>query len=98
MNKLRHLCSLLLIIVIQGLVMPVCFGQSVEEENLQFDVDAPTKPFPHKWENMFGSGRAILSLRESYRNDLKTVKTVADVKYVRFHNIFHDEVGVYAED
>ena len=27
-------------------------------------------PFPHFWEQIFGSGRAILSLRDSYRNDL----------------------------
>jgi len=47
---------------------------------------------------MFGSGRAILSLRESYREDLRAVKQVADFKYVRFHAIFHDELGVYNED
>jgi len=47
---------------------------------------------------MFGSGRAILSLRESYRNDLRSVKAVTEFQYVRFHAIFHDEVGVYQED
>jgi xylan 1,4-beta-xylosidase len=47
---------------------------------------------------MFGSGRAILTLRESYRNDLKEVKRITDVRYVRFHAIFHDEVGVYEEN
>ena len=47
---------------------------------------------------MFGSGRAILSLRDSYRRDLREVKQVTDFKYVRFHAIFHDEVGVYDED
>ncbi len=47
---------------------------------------------------MFGSGRAILSLRESYRDDIRAVKRVADFKYVRFHAILHDEVGVYNQD
>ena len=47
---------------------------------------------------MFGSGRAILALRESYRNDLRAVKQVTDFRYVRFHAILHDEVGVYNED
>ena len=50
-------------------------------------------PFPHFWEQMFGSGRAILSLRESYRRDLRIMKTATDIHYVRFHAIFHDEVG-----
>ena len=59
---------------------------------------APTTPFPHFWEQTFGSGRAILSLRDSYRRDLRTMRTATDIHYVRFHAIFHDEVGVYDED
>ena len=62
------------------------------------DAQAPAHSFPHFWEKMFGSGRAILSLRESYRDDLRTVKQITDFQYVRFHAIFHDEVGVYDED
>ncbi len=73
-------------------------AQSWSQETVNVDAQAQTTPFPHFWEQMFGSGRAILSLRESYRNDLRAVKQVADFKYVRFHAIFHDEVGVYNED
>lgn len=69
-----------------------------ERELIVVDAKAPSRPFPHFWEQMFGSGRAILSLRESYRRDLRDVKKVTDFKYVRFHAIFHDEVGVYDED
>ena len=68
------------------------------QETIQIDAQGEAKPFPHFWEQMFGSGRAILSLRESYREDLRAVKKVADFRYVRFHAIFHDEVGVYNED
>ena len=68
------------------------------QETISIDAQAPAKPFPHFWEQMFGSGRAILTLRESYREDLRAVKQVADFRYVRFHAIFHDEVGVYNED
>jgi xylan 1,4-beta-xylosidase len=62
------------------------------------DAGAPRHSFPHYWEQMFGSGRAILSLRESYRNDLRSVKAITGFRYVRFHGIFDDEVGVYDED
>src|ERR1700678_4429410 len=62
------------------------------------DASAPSHPFPHFWEKMFGSGRAILSLRESYRQDLHAVKQITDFNYVRFHAILNDEVGVYDED
>src|SRR5258708_12288391 len=47
---------------------------------------------------MFGSGRAILSLRDSYRRDLRERKGINGVEYVGFHGMFHDEVGVYDED
>jgi xylan 1,4-beta-xylosidase len=67
-------------------------------ETISVDLSAPAHPFPHFWEQMFGSGRAILSLRGSYRRDLRDVKHATDFKYMRFHAIFHDEVGVYDED
>ncbi len=37
-------------------------------------------------------------MRDSYRRDLREVKQITDFKYVRFHAIFHDEVGIYNED
>ncbi len=69
-----------------------------EAEQIQINATATSTPFPHFWEEMFGSGRAALSLRESYRSDLRAVKSVTDFKYVRFHAILHDELGVYNED
>jgi len=62
------------------------------------DANAKSHPFPHFWEQMFGSGRAVLSLRDSYRRDLREAKQITDFKYVRFHAILHDEIGVYDED
>jgi xylan 1,4-beta-xylosidase len=47
---------------------------------------------------MFGSGRATLSLRESYRDDLRAMRGITQISYVRFHGIFLDEVGVYSEN
>src|ERR1019366_6047313 len=59
---------------------------------------ASSRPFPHFWEEVFGSGRANLSLREGYRRDLRDVREITGLGYVRFHAIFHDENGVYDED
>src|SRR5664279_3578994 len=85
-------CALVLALLLIG--APISYGQ----EKVEIDAQAQATPFPHFWEHMFGSGRAILSLRESYREDVRAVKQVADFHYVRFHAIFHDEVGVYTED
>jgi xylan 1,4-beta-xylosidase len=67
-------------------------------ELIHVDLNAPVHPFPHYWERMFGSGRAILSLRDSYRQDLRLLKSATSAGYIRFHAIFHDEIGLYNED
>lgn len=92
--KLSRLALLLL-----GLVSCAGLGRAQTlPETVVIDAHAPGRPFPHFWEQTFGSGRAILTLRESYRRDLCEVKKVTEFSYVRFHNILHDEVGVYDED
>ena len=78
------------------LVIPV--RAQTAPETVVIDAQAPGHAFPHFWEQTFGSGRAILTLRESYRSDLREVKRVTEFRYVRFHAILHDEVGVYDED
>src|SRR5690348_6186750 len=65
---------------------------------LIIDTRAPSTPFPHFWEEMFGSGRANLVLRERYQGDLREVKKVTAFQYDRFHAIFLDDNGVYTED
>jgi xylan 1,4-beta-xylosidase len=82
------LCSLLALL----LLAPLASAQIV------INGAAPAHPLPHFWEHMFGSGRANLSLRDSYRRDLRDVKQATDFQYVRFHAIFLDDVGVYEED
>jgi xylan 1,4-beta-xylosidase len=71
---------------------------SANSTTVTIDATATTTPFPHFWEQTFGSGRAILSLRESYRNDLRTVKEATNFQSIRFHGIFNDEVGLYDPD
>jgi xylan 1,4-beta-xylosidase len=87
--------------LIPCLLIPILSVSAYSQSSTQqvvIDVNAPATPFPHFWEQMFGSGRAILSLRENYRNDLREVRKATDFRYVRFHAIFHDEVGVYNQD
>jgi xylan 1,4-beta-xylosidase len=80
-------------------VTPPAHSQTLSHpEMVNVDLSAGAHPFPHFWERMFGSGRAILSLRESYRRDLHDVKQITGFEYVRFHAIFHDEVGIYNEN
>jgi len=70
-------------------------GQTVASETVMINAQAPSRPFPHYWEQMFGSGRAILALRESYRDDLRAVRKATDFGYIRFHGILDNDVGLY---
>lgn len=71
---------------------------AIAQDRIVVDTGGPTTPFPHFWEQTFGSGRAILSLRESYRNDLRSVKQITNFDSVRFHGILMDDVGLYDPD
>src|ERR1035438_6838013 len=55
-------------------------------------------PLPDFLVHVFWLGRANLALRESYRRDLRAMRSATGIQYVRFHAIFHDENGVYDED
>ena len=57
------------------------------QERVEIDAASPATPFPHFWEQMFGSGRANLMLRESYREDLRAVRGITSFRYVRAHGI-----------
>ena len=100
MIRVRSILVVALCLVIVPLSARLAETQSVPQtsEHILINANAQASPFPHFWEQMFGSGRAILTLRESYRDDLRAVKKVTDFRYVRFHAILHDELGVYNED
>ncbi len=99
-----HIKTRYVVLVVLSLVSfqpqsPAQFSSAPQQaREVLIDASAPAHPFPHFWEQMFGSGRAILPLRDSYRHDLREVKQITGFEYVRFHAIFHDEVGVYDED
>ena len=83
-------------LIVLGLALAAGPLGAQTRESIAVDARAPTQPFPHFWEHMFGSGRAVLSLRESYREDLRAVREVTAVSYVRFHGLLDDDMGVYS--
>ena len=62
------------------------------------DAQAKGTAFPHFWERMFGSGHAVLALRDDYRRDLEMVKQATGFTYVSPHGILDREVGVFELD
>jgi xylan 1,4-beta-xylosidase len=98
-NSQREILCVVTIFVLIAAILPT-FGQ---ENNagaavVTIDTSAAGHPFSHFWERMFGSGRATLSLRDEYRQDLRAVKAITGFEYVRFHGIFDDDVSLYNEN
>ncbi len=50
------------------------------------------------YNEVVGAGRAAEGLRADWQRDLKIVHQECGFKYVRFHALLHDEIGVYRED
>ena len=93
--KMRICCAQVVTAVVTALSLA---AQAPVTETITIEAGAPSHPFPHFWEQMFGSGRANLSLRENYRKDLRAVRDITGFQYIRFHAIMDDENGVYDED
>jgi xylan 1,4-beta-xylosidase len=50
------------------------------------------------YNEVVGAGRAAEGLRADWMRDLAIVHRECGFKYVRFHGLLHDEMGVYSED
>ncbi len=101
MSRIRVLLTAAAVVAIcdcLGHPQAPAFSQSALHEEITVDAHGASTPFPHVWEEMFGSGRANLVMRADYQSDIRLVKGVTDFRYVRFHGIFDDENGVYSED
>ncbi len=98
-NLRRNSLHVVLLFFVAALSASLLRAQSVaSSQTIEIDPATASHPFPHFWEKMFGSERGIVTLRESYRHDLRETKRITGFEYVRFHAIFHDEAGLYDED
>ncbi|WP_278377320.1 GH39 family glycosyl hydrolase [Sphingobium yanoikuyae] len=61
---------------------------------VRIDIRRKTGPLPHIWKACVGSDRAAITLRETWRNDLRRWTNEAGTQRVRFHGIFADEMAV----
>jgi xylan 1,4-beta-xylosidase len=74
------------------------FAQPAATRTISVDyrrVKGPRDPFPQL---VVGAGRAAEGLRADWQRDLALVHRECGFKYVRFHGLLQDELGVYSED
>lgn len=64
---------------------------------MYIDLWGQAKPLAHTWSFCVGAGRAREGLRADWQTQLKTVVQECGFRYLRFHGLFHDDMGVYTE-
>lgn len=67
---------------------------AAHESTIRIDARRSVGAFPHYWESIVGSGRAVLALRADYQADIRHVHQLTGIEAVRFHGIFDDDNGV----
>lgn len=63
----------------------------------QIDIQSDTSIFNRYFQESIGSCHAYLTMREDFRQHVRTVQNEIGFKNLRCHGIFHDWVGVYQE-
>jgi xylan 1,4-beta-xylosidase len=86
------------VVAIAGALLLSTSAPAGAQEVIVVNPHAQARSFPHFWEQTFGSGRSVLTMRESYRDDLRATRQITGLQFVRFHGIFNDEMGVYNQD
>lgn len=69
-----------------------------QTRTVQADVSQVTGPHSDVPLRVVGAGRANEGLRADWQGQLATVQREIGFKYIRFHGILHDDMGVYTED
>ena len=80
-----------------GLAAPInTQGGFVDDHPISVDLGRRSGSLPHFWEKAAGSDRAVVGLREQWRQDLVRVHREVGVQSIRFHGLFNDEMGIAA--
>ncbi|HET9711679.1 MAG TPA: glycosyl hydrolase [Pyrinomonadaceae bacterium] len=62
------------------------------------DLAEATTPLPHFWEHTVGSDHASMALRDDWQRDLKRAHDELGFRYVRFHGLLSDDIGIVDVD
>ena len=65
---------------------------------IRLDASQTKGPLPHGFDLCVGAGRANEGLRADWQQQLTQVRKECGFRYLRFHGLLHDDMGVYSED
>lgn len=97
-NLRRHTKFILILTLVLSFGLIPNFAQTTQTRIFSasyHQVKGKTNKF---YNQVVGAGRAAEGLRTDWMRDLAIVQHECGFKYVRFHGLLHDEMGVYRED
>lgn len=65
---------------------------------INIDINKEKGTLSTTFNQCIGAGRAYEGLGKQWQNQLRQVKKDCDFKYIRFHGLLNDEMGIYRED
>src|SRR5579871_431690 len=77
---------------------PLTAQTAPQERLIQADASHVIGPHSKTPLRTVGAGRANEGLRADWQQQLSTVQQEIGFKYLRFHGLLHDDMGVYTED
>lgn len=82
------------------LLAPLCLPAEPTSTARVIDADFSKSPGPtsRMYNLCVGAGRANEGLRADWQRQLRYVRTECGFRYIRFHGLFCDDMGVYQED
>lgn len=76
----------------------ICYCTIAQNRTISADLNQVKGAYNTMFKECIGAGRANEGLRADWQQQLARVKKECDFKYIRFHGLLTDDMGVYKED
>src|SRR5476651_2503991 len=85
-------------VIVFGLLLCTTVVVFAQPRVIGIDVNKTQGQFNRSFQECVGAGRANEGLRADWQRQLRLVKQECGFKYIRFHGLLSDDMGVYRED
>ena len=90
--------KLLLAVLLLALPSSLIAAQTPPARVIEADLSKPRGALNRMYNFCVGAGRANEGLRADWQRQLRRARTECGFRYIRFHGLFCDDMGVYQED
>jgi xylan 1,4-beta-xylosidase len=97
-KRLNSMSNRLLVSLLLALPITLLAAQEPASRVIDADLSRPLGEMSRMYNFCVGAGRANEGLRADWQRQLRRVRADCGFRYIRFHGLFCDDMGVYRED